>query len=90
MITLDDNEFAYLKILCDEILVEILFVTFFGKKSTSTNVDGVQVSSLCDYILTYSKSSNGRIKQRMRQKRNHPYKDLLGNFRTTIIEKRCW
>ena len=92
MITLDDMEFAYLKIVCDEIFGRANFICNFlwKKKSTSTNVEGVQVSPLCDYILTYAKSSTGRIKQRMRAKetRIYPHLDALGNFRTTIIEKK--
>src|SRR5690606_15256692 len=49
-ISIDDNEQAQLKMLCDEIFGEKFFIANFlwKKKSTSTNVEGVQVSSLTD------------------------------------------
>ena len=60
------------------------------KKSTSTNVEGAQVSSLTDYTLCYAKTDEGKIKPRIRyaETRGYPHKDELGNYRLTIIEKK--
>ncbi len=92
MVNLDDVEFAYQKVMCDQIFGRENFICTFlwKKKSTSTNVEGVQVSSLCDYVLTYAKTPSGRVKQRVRLKetRSYPCSDTLGNYRTTIIEKK--
>ncbi|OGS17156.1 MAG: DNA methylase [Elusimicrobia bacterium RIFOXYA2_FULL_50_26] len=90
-ISIDDNELYSLKLLMDEVFGEHNFIANFiwKKKGTSTNVEGAQVSSLTDYILTYGKR-NAKLNQRMRPKedRTYPYKDKEGNYRTTIIEKK--
>ena len=92
MVNLDDVEFAYQKVMCDQIFGRENFICTFlwKKKSTSTNVEGVQVSSLCDYVLTYARTTSGRVKQRVRLKetRSYPCSDALGNYRTTIVEKK--
>ena len=92
MIFCDDNEQHNLKNLMDEIFGEYNFTATFlwKKKSTSTNVEGVQVSALMDYVHIYSKTEEGKIKQRVKLKetRQYPLKDEEGNYRLTIIEKK--
>ncbi|MDE7442395.1 MAG: site-specific DNA-methyltransferase [Muribaculaceae bacterium] len=91
-ISIDDNEQANLKILCDEIFGIPNFVSIFlwRKKSTTSNVKGAEVSSLCDYNLCYKKSPISKIKCRIKSKedRKFPYHDELGWYRTTVIEKK--
>jgi adenine-specific DNA-methyltransferase len=91
-ISIDDNEIAQIKLLCDEVFSEFLFVAnlLWKKKSTSTNVEGVQVSSLTDYTLCYRKTTQGRIKSKVKlsETRNYPFTDKTGNYRKTIIEKK--
>lgn len=91
-INIDDNECDNLKKICNEIFGEENFIANFlwKKKSTSTNVEGVQVSTVCDYILTYGKSSEAKIKQRIKPKETRSYtgKDKIGNYRTIVIEKK--
>jgi len=91
-ISIDDNECSQLKLLCDEIFGEKNFVSNFirKKKGTSTNVTGVQVSPLADYVLCYGKSSNSKINQRIfsKENREYPFNDDVGNYRKTIIEKK--
>lgn len=91
-ISIDDNEQSQLKMLCDEIFTTDLFVANFlwKKKGTSTNVEGVQVSSLTDYILCYRKSKVAKLTPRitLAESRKYIYSDNDGNFRTTIIEKK--
>ncbi|WP_274570881.1 site-specific DNA-methyltransferase [Neisseria leonii] len=91
-ISIDDNEQAQLKILCDEIFGEENFVAQFlwKKKSTTSNVTGAEVSSQTDYQLCYKKSNIAKIKQRIKlsETRNYPNQDELGNYRTTVIEKK--
>lgn len=91
-ISIDDNEQANLKLLCDEIFGASNFVSNFlwRKKSTTSNVRGAEVSSLCDYNLCYKKSPAARITPRIKSKedRNFPFHDELGNYRTTVIEKK--
>lgn len=91
-VSIDDNEVHGLRMLMDEFFGENNFIANFiwKKKSTSTNVEGVQLSSLTDYILTYGKTQNSKIKPRMRSKetREYPHKDVDGRYRLTIIEKK--
>lgn len=91
-IAIDDNEMSNLKKVCNEVFGEDNYISTFlwKKKSTSTNTENTKVSPLADYILVYSKSDKVDLKQRVRlaETRKYPYKDDLGNFRTTIIEKK--
>jgi adenine-specific DNA-methyltransferase len=91
-ISIDDHEVHHLRMIMDEIFGEENFIINFiwKKKSTSTNVEGVQVSSLTDYVLTYGKTINSKLKTRIRSKdtRNYPYEDAEGRYRLTIIEKK--
>ena len=88
----DDNEQAYLKVLMDDIFGRDCFIANFiwKKKGTSTNVEGVQVSQLCDFILAYSKTKRSVIKPRMKNSsdRSYPLSDSEGNFRLVVIEKK--
>ncbi|OCL81639.1 site-specific DNA-methyltransferase [Arcobacter porcinus] len=91
-ISIDDNEVAQLRLLCDEVFGEENFLSQFlwKKKGTTSNVEGAEVSSQVDYQLCYKKSSNSKIKQRKRDKetRQYPKSDEIGNYRTTVIEKK--
>jgi adenine-specific DNA-methyltransferase len=92
LIFCDDNEQHNLKSLMNEIFGEDNFISTFlwKKKSTSTNVEGVQVSALMDYVHIYAKTPQGRMKQRVKLKesRQYPLHDKEGNYRLTIIEKK--
>ena len=91
-VSIDDNEVRNLRIVCDEIFGEKNFVANFiwRKKSTSTNVTNVLVSTLTDHILCYSKTDMPCLNRRRTsvENRNYPFKDAEGNYRTTIIEKK--
>jgi len=91
-VNIDEGEHAYLKVLMDDIFDRDSFICNFlwKKKGTSTNVQGVQVSQQCDFILCYGKTSKARIKTRIKtvQDRVYPFNDREGNYRVTIIEKR--
>ena len=58
-ISIDDNEQAYLKVLCDEIFGRACFVsTVVWRSSDNSNNDAKQFSLDHNYILVYSKSPN--------------------------------
>lgn len=90
-ISIDDNEVTNLRRLCDEVFGEENFVADFQwkKKSTTTNVEGVSVSSLTEHILCYKKAEKG-INNRIvaKEERSYPFSDEQGNYRKTIIEKK--
>ncbi|WP_151950033.1 site-specific DNA-methyltransferase [Aliarcobacter butzleri] len=92
-VSIDDAEVANLRSIMDNIFGKNNFITNFAwkKKSTSTNVEGVQVSSLFDNTLCYAKDSNYTpIKRRITFKdtRKYPFSDSVGNYRTSVIEKK--
>ena len=90
--SVDSNEMHHLRCLMDEVFGEDNYVGDFQwkKKSTSTNVEGAQVSSLTDYTLCFSKTSEGKIKPRVKlaSTRAYPLNDKEGNYRLAIIEKK--
>ena len=56
-ISIDDNEHAYLKVLCDEIFGRACFVsTIVWRSSDNSNNDAKQFSLDHNYILVYSKN----------------------------------
>ena len=91
-ISIDDNEVENLRKICNEVFGENNFVTNFlwKKKSTTSNVEGAEVSSLCDYTLCYRRSNVAKLKQRIKAKeeRSYQYEDEEGVYRLTVIEKK--
>ncbi|HHX80723.1 MAG TPA: site-specific DNA-methyltransferase [Acholeplasmataceae bacterium] len=91
-VSIDDNEVHNLRLLMNEIFGEENFVANFlwKKKGTTSNVVGAQVSSLTDSTLCYRKTEKGLIKPRivLKDTRNYPFTDIIGNYRTTVIEKK--
>lgn len=65
-ISIDDNEFAQLKLLCDDIFGENDFVTsIHWKRSESQNNSAKQLAIVVEYILCYAKD-----------KFNHPFNKI--------------
>ena len=91
-ISIDDHEVMNLRKICDEILGEENFVTYFlwKKKSTTSNVKDAEVSPQGDYQLCYKKSLKAKIKQRVKiaSTRHYANKDTTGSYRTIVIEKK--
>ena len=91
-ISIDDNEQAQLKLLCDEVFGQDNFVANFlwKKKSTTSNVVGAEVSSIYDYQICYKKTDLATIKTRVRSKetRSQPFQDETGKYRLVSIEKK--
>ena len=81
-IQIDDNEQAYLKVLCDEIFGRNNFVTSFiwlgrsGKGGTTLNI-----ASQHEYILCYAKSNNAILKKELRITKDGNYSDEKGSYK---------
>jgi adenine-specific DNA-methyltransferase len=90
--SIDDKNQAYVKGLFDEVFGESSFVANFiwKKKGTTTNVDGVSVSALTEYILCYRRKTIESISNRitLAEDRSYPLSDEEGNYRKTVIEKK--
>ena len=57
----DDNEQAYLKVLCDEIFGRENYLSSCPRKSASNRAMAKEFSILHDYILIYKKSGNAKL-----------------------------
>lgn len=58
-ISIDDNEVAYLKVLCDQIFNEDNFIVEFSRKvSASPRMDAKHIATGNDKILVYAKNKN--------------------------------
>lgn len=91
-ISIDDNEVAQLRKICDEVFGESGFIADFiwRKKGTSTNVQNALVSALTDHIICYAKGNVPSLNRRRTSidDRSYPFTDSEGSYRTTIIEKK--
>ena len=95
-ISIDDNEQANLKIMCDEIFGEENFVANFiwQDKYTTTN-DKQGVSSQIDYVLCYAKSTEGFIPNKLPLREDYIKKtyryndnDSKGRYMTVQMYKK--
>lgn len=91
-ISIDENEVRNLRNICDEVFGEHNYCSNFlwKKKSTTSNVKGAEVSSLCDNTLCYKRTPLATINPRVKpsSERDYQYSDEEGNYRLTIIEKK--
>ena len=65
-ISIDDNEYSHLKLMCDEIFGNLNFITNFIWEKRTNRENRKEVSYRHDYILAYRKnksSTNSQIKQ---------------------------
>lgn len=92
-ISIDDNEQANLKLICDEIFGKSNFVTnFHWRRTESQNNSTRLVSTVTDYILCYLKSKNrdsafAKISLKKTAQKEYRYEDEKGFFRRgTIVD----
>lgn len=93
-ISIDDNEVAQLKLLCDDIFGEKNFVTtIHWRRSESQNNNSKTLSVVAEYILCYTKNMVSlpifnKLEHTDKAKKEYRYKDNKGLFRRgTIIDK---
>ena len=89
-ISIDDNEQADLKLLCDEIFREYNFIGLISRATgTTTGQDTGSLGKACDYILAYSLYPNyeiGGIPLEEKDLLRYSLKDEKGNF--SILQLR--
>ncbi len=93
-ISIDDNEFAQLKLLCDDIFGEQNFVTtIHWKRSESQNNSAKQIAIVGEYILCYAIDKTSRIFNKVELKSTalkeyRYYDELTGKYfrRGTIVD----
>ena len=77
-ISIDDHEYARLKVICDEIFHEDNFVTTFiwQKKNSGSGDDTKHVKKLTEYILFYAKDETKlKVKKMVRDLESGAYKE---------------
>ncbi len=89
-ISIDDNEQAQLKLLCDEYFSSNKFVGMITRATgTTTGQDTGSLGKACDYILVYSKKDNyqiGGVPLSEKDLARYSLKDKKGNF--SILQLR--
>lgn len=89
-ISIDDNEQANLKLLCDKIFGETRFLGLVTRATgTTTGQDTGSMGKACDYILSYSKCDNyqiGGIPLSEKDLERYSMEDEKGNY--SILQLR--
>lgn len=88
-ISIDDNEQAYLKVLCDEIFGEDNFVACCSRKTKSFDRDksNKKLQKLFDYLLIYSKNNNYfSIEQDIVGQKIYSQKDEIGSYKLNPLQ----
>lgn len=82
-ISIDDNEQANLKLICDEIFGEENFVAIAPRKNgagaAATNSD-TELRKLNDYVYIYLKSNSVKFKKNIVGTKEYPYNDEFGFY----------
>ena len=88
-ISIDDNEQANLKKLCDEIFGEENFVAMAPRKtgvgSAATNSDS-ELRKLNDFIFIYLKSREVKFRKNIKGTRKYPYEDINGKYELVKLQ----
>ncbi len=88
-ISIDDNEQANLKKVCDEIFGEENFVIQITWRKSDNQANIGKIARVKEYILAYSKSNNELILNKIplteKAKKEYSYKDEKGAFRRSIL-----
>ena len=88
-ISIDDNEQANLKRLCDEIFGEENFVSEIAWRKTDNQANIGNIARVKEYILVYCKNKDQFLLNKMelteKAKKEYRYKDEKGSFRRAIL-----
>ncbi|MFV5703501.1 site-specific DNA-methyltransferase [Flavobacterium sp. XS2P12] len=88
-ISIDDNEQANLKLLCDDIFGEENFVTEIAWRKSDNQANIGQIARVKEYIICYCKSKDqlnlNKIPLTEKAKKEYSYGDENGKFRRAIL-----
>ena len=88
-ISIDDNEQANLKKICDEIFGEENFVAVAPRKtgagSAATNSDS-ELRKLNDFLFIYLKSRKAKFRKNIKGSRKYPYEDKNGKYELVKLQ----
>ena len=86
-ISIDDNEQAQLKLLCDEVFGSENFESIIWKKKGGAGNTEKILGCLTEYILCYFKKKEAGIFNYREIERTYKYKDEIGEYNLEGIEK---
>lgn len=88
-ISIDDNEQANLKLLCDDVFGEENFVSNIAWRKSDNQANIGQIARVKEYILCYTKEKEvlrlNKIPLTDKAKKEYSYKDEIGSFRRGIL-----
>ncbi len=87
-ISIDDNEYANLKILCDGVFGEENFRASITIKGNPRGRDYGGVARMHDYLLIYSKSEISKINSIFDSEKIFPFEDSIGGYETRELRNR--
>lgn len=85
-ISIDDNEQANLKLLCDLIFGEENLIACFCKKGIGGRQDSSHFAKIHEYVMCYAKSQF-EAGEELKEDGNYPYSDERGNYKTMLLRK---
>jgi len=88
----DDNQQAYIKVLCDEIIGEENFVNQIVWQRTNGQQNKSHIATTTDYILVYAKNKRwlnlNKSKRTLSQLKTYKYQDEHGYYRIDRIQNK--
>ena len=84
----DNNEFAYLKVLMDEIFHRDNFIEFISVVNNPRGRDYGGVANMHEYIIIYSKTDQPKINNLDRPDKEFPFFDDIGGFELHELRNR--
>lgn len=87
-ISIDDNEQANLKLLCDEIFSEENFVAQIIVQANKRGQTYNDIAKTHEYILVYTKNPDGPINELKKEVGDFRYEDNIGEFSTRELRNR--
>ena len=85
-ISIDDNEQANLKLLCDLVFGEENMIACFCKKGTGGRQDSSHFAKIHEYVLCYAKPLF-EAGEELKGEDRYPYTDSRGNYKTVLLRK---
>lgn len=85
-ISIDDNEQANLKLLCDHVFGEENMIACFCKKGTGGRQDSSHFAKIHEYVVCYAKPLF-EAGEELKGEDRYPYSDEHGNYKAVLLRK---
>ena len=89
-ISIDDNEQAYLKVLCDEIFGRKNFIGSVVVVNHKGGINYGPIAKTHDYLMIYQKTNNSKMYLLNDQQKQFQYSDRQSGFKPKAPQKRWY